>query len=36
MSRDGVLRESYVRHGKRVDIELWSVLAPEWQRLRTA
>jgi ribosomal-protein-serine acetyltransferase len=35
MSRDGVLRESYVRHGTRVDIEVWSVLAPEWRALRT-
>jgi ribosomal-protein-serine acetyltransferase len=36
MSREGVLRESYVRHGTRVDIEIWSVLAPEWRALRTA
>jgi ribosomal-protein-serine acetyltransferase len=36
MSRDGVLRESYPRHGTRVDIEIWSVLAPEWRALRTA
>jgi ribosomal-protein-serine acetyltransferase len=30
MTRDGVLRESYPRHGTRHDIEVWSVLAPEW------
>lgn len=36
MSREGVLRESYVRHGTRVDIEIWSVLAPEWRAIRTA
>ena len=27
---DGVLRESYPYRGKRHDIEVWSVLAPEW------
>jgi ribosomal-protein-serine acetyltransferase len=31
MSKDGVLRESYPRHGKRHDIEVWSVLAPQWR-----
>ncbi|MGH3660519.1 MAG: GNAT family N-acetyltransferase [Micromonosporaceae bacterium] len=31
MSRDGVLRESYLRQGERHDIEIWSVLAPEWR-----
>jgi ribosomal-protein-serine acetyltransferase len=31
MTRDGVLRESYPHHGKRADVEIWSVLAPEWQ-----
>jgi ribosomal-protein-serine acetyltransferase len=31
MTRDGVLRESYLRHGTRHDIEVWSVLAPEWR-----
>jgi RimJ/RimL family protein N-acetyltransferase len=34
MKRDGVLRESYPRHGKRHDIEVWSVLAPEWLAAR--
>lgn len=31
MSRDGVLRESYLYRGKRHDMEVWSVLAPEWR-----
>ncbi len=34
MSRDGVLRESYLYRGKRVDLEVWSVLAPEWRANR--
>ncbi|WP_269858370.1 GNAT family N-acetyltransferase [Streptomyces sp. RPT161] len=31
MTKDGVLRESYLYRGKRHDIEIWSVLAPEWR-----
>ncbi|SHF65472.1 GNAT family N-acetyltransferase [Streptoalloteichus hindustanus] len=31
MTRDGVLRGSYVHRGERYDIEVWSVLAPEWR-----
>lgn len=31
MSRDGVLRESYRRHGTYVDVEIWSVLAHQWR-----
>ncbi|MEW2491546.1 GNAT family protein [Streptomyces sp. NPDC048411] len=31
MTKDGVLRESYLSRGKRHDEEAWSVLAPEWQ-----
>ncbi|MCS7478466.1 GNAT family N-acetyltransferase [Umezawaea endophytica] len=31
-TREGVLRESYPHRGKRYDIEVWSVLAPEWRR----
>ncbi|GAA2613276.1 GNAT family protein [Streptomyces axinellae] len=31
MTKDGVLRESYPRRGMRHDIEIWSVLAPEWR-----
>ena len=34
MSRDGVLRESYPYRGVRQDIEIWSVLAPEWRDAR--
>ncbi|MFD1546086.1 GNAT family N-acetyltransferase [Nonomuraea guangzhouensis] len=36
MTRDGVLRESYSYRGKRHDIEVWSVLAPEWRAARQA
>jgi RimJ/RimL family protein N-acetyltransferase len=31
MTKDGVLRESYPYRGKRHDIQVWSVLAPEWR-----
>lgn len=31
MSKDGALRESYLYRGKRHDMEVWSVLAPEWR-----
>ncbi|MFI2226224.1 GNAT family N-acetyltransferase [Streptomyces fradiae] len=34
MTREGVLRESRVHRGVRLDIEVWSVLAPEWRALR--
>ncbi|WP_377274164.1 GNAT family N-acetyltransferase [Peterkaempfera sp. SMS 1(5)a] len=34
MTRDGVLRESYPYRGKRHDMEVWSVLAPEWRAAR--
>ncbi|MFH8365766.1 GNAT family N-acetyltransferase [Streptomyces sp. NPDC018031] len=34
MVREGVLRESYPHRGVRLDMEVWSVLAPEWRRLR--
>ncbi|MET9957211.1 GNAT family protein [Streptomyces sp. NPDC006339] len=36
MRRDGVLRESYRYRGKRADMEVWSVLAPEWRAAKTA
>lgn len=36
MQRDGVLRESFVHRGERYDMEVWSVLAPEWRELRAA
>ncbi|WP_137993197.1 GNAT family N-acetyltransferase [Streptomyces vilmorinianum] len=32
MTRDGVLRESYLYRGERHDMEIWSVLAREWKR----
>jgi RimJ/RimL family protein N-acetyltransferase len=31
MTKEGVLREYYPHHGRRYDVEVWSVLAPEWQ-----
>ena len=34
MSRDGVLRENYLYRGERQDMEVWSVLAPEWRAAR--
>ncbi|MGW7463324.1 GNAT family N-acetyltransferase [Streptomyces xantholiticus] len=34
MSREGVLRESYLYRGRRQDTEIWSVLAPKWRKLR--
>lgn len=34
MTKDGVLRESYLYRGKRHDEEVWSVLAPEWRAHR--
>ncbi|MFD4526906.1 GNAT family N-acetyltransferase [Streptomyces sp. NPDC058470] len=34
MTREGVLRESYLYRGVRSDMEVWSVLAPEWRAAR--
>jgi RimJ/RimL family protein N-acetyltransferase len=34
MRKDGVLRESYPYRGRRLDMEVWSVLAPEWRAAR--
>ncbi|MEU7035293.1 GNAT family protein [Streptomyces sp. NPDC046237] len=34
MTKDGVLRESYAYRGRRFDMEVWSVLAPEWKAQR--
>ncbi|MFJ2025546.1 GNAT family N-acetyltransferase [Streptomyces sp. NPDC087897] len=34
MTRDGVLRQSYLYRGERHDTEVWSVLAPEWKARR--
>ncbi|MCH6160541.1 GNAT family N-acetyltransferase [Streptomyces marispadix] len=36
MTQDGVLRESYPYRGKRRDMEIWSVLGPEWRERRAA
>ncbi|MCA6091152.1 GNAT family N-acetyltransferase [Streptomyces sp. SCA3-4] len=36
MTKDGVLRESYLYRGKRHDEEIWSVLAPDWRAARRA
>ncbi|WP_030676363.1 GNAT family N-acetyltransferase [Streptomyces sp. NRRL B-1347] len=36
MVRDGVLRESFPWQGIRHDMEVWSVLAPEWRAARAA
>ncbi|MFI6595967.1 GNAT family N-acetyltransferase [Nonomuraea sp. NPDC050536] len=36
MTRDGVLRESYFYRGKRHDMEVWSILAPEWHTHKQA
>ncbi|HWO59214.1 MAG TPA: GNAT family protein [Umezawaea sp.] len=33
-TKEGVLRESYPHRGKRYDVEVWSVLAPEWRGQR--
>lgn len=33
MTREGVLRETYLYRGVRHDAEVWSVLAREWQAL---
>ncbi|MCF6473359.1 GNAT family N-acetyltransferase [Nonomuraea sp. MG754425] len=36
MSKEGVLRESYPHRGKRHDVEVWAVLAPQWRAARQA
>ncbi|WP_344489277.1 GNAT family protein [Glycomyces endophyticus] len=36
MTREGVLREVYLHRGERYDMEVWSVLAPEWRAARGA
>lgn len=35
MTREGVLRESYPYRGVRHDMQVWSVLAPQWRELRS-
>ncbi|NLU71157.1 GNAT family N-acetyltransferase [Streptomyces sp. HNM0575] len=34
MTKDGVLREISPYRGKRLDLEVWSILAPEWREVR--
>ncbi|MFJ2906888.1 GNAT family N-acetyltransferase [Streptomyces sp. NPDC087212] len=34
MTRDGVLREAHPYGGERHDLEVWSILAPEWREAR--
>jgi RimJ/RimL family protein N-acetyltransferase len=34
MTREGVQRESYPHQGVRLDMEVWSILAPEWRAAR--
>lgn len=34
MTRDGVQRESHLHQGVRLDLEVWSLLAPEWRAAR--
>ncbi|MEU0988962.1 GNAT family protein [Streptomyces sp. NPDC005953] len=36
MTKEGVLRESYLYRGERHDEEIWSVLAPEWRAAKRA
>ncbi|PSJ28843.1 RimJ/RimL family protein N-acetyltransferase [Streptosporangium nondiastaticum] len=36
MTKDGVLRESFLYRGKRHDEEIWSVLAPQWRAAERA
>ncbi|MET7697129.1 MULTISPECIES: GNAT family N-acetyltransferase [unclassified Streptomyces] len=36
MTRDGVQRESHLHQGVRLDLEVWSLLAPEWRALRAS
>ncbi|MER5256656.1 GNAT family protein [Streptomyces sp. NPDC002855] len=36
MTKDGVLRESFPWQGVRHDMEVWSVLAPQWRKAREA
>ncbi|ANW17936.1 GNAT family N-acetyltransferase [Streptomyces clavuligerus] len=36
MRCDGVLRDGDLHRGKRTDLEIWSVLAPEWRQARAS
>lgn len=35
MTRDGVRREAHLHNGVRHDLEVWSLLAPEWRARAT-
>ena len=34
--QEGVLRQSFARHGRSYDQHLWSILAEDWKAARTA
>lgn len=34
MTKEGTFRESFLHRGERADMEVWSVLAPEWRKAR--
>ncbi|GAA2284614.1 GNAT family protein [Actinomadura luteofluorescens] len=34
MTKEGTLRQSYLYRGERQDMEVWSVLAPEWREAK--
>ncbi|MFC7304541.1 GNAT family N-acetyltransferase [Streptomyces monticola] len=34
LTKEGVLRDNYLYRGERLDMEIWSVLAPEWRAAR--
>jgi RimJ/RimL family protein N-acetyltransferase len=36
MTKEGVARDAYLHRGERHDMEIWSVLAPEWRAVRGA
>ncbi|OKJ06838.1 GNAT family N-acetyltransferase [Kitasatospora sp. CB01950] len=36
MTLDGTMRQITLHHGERLDLEVWSMLAPEWRELRAS
>ncbi|KDN82742.1 GNAT family N-acetyltransferase [Kitasatospora cheerisanensis] len=36
MTLDGTMRRATEHHGERLDLEVWSMLAPEWRELRAS
>ncbi len=36
MTREGVLRQAFLHNGEYRDVEVWTLLAEEWARRRTA